>query len=315
MTPSFSIVVETENLESAGQQELLDALKSLARQSLSPELAREVLIVNSGRVEESVVNAIRTRFPWIAIHASAEPLDYYAAKALGVSLTSGDIVLMFDSDVQYDAHWLESVLELFGSDPDLDLVTGETSLEVSGPYTLAVLLAWAFPPLTRRAHAYATTGYAANNVAFRRRVLDAIPIPVGTGLWRGNCTLHSHRLVRARAKMLRSPQASAIHPMLPFRNFYPRLWGAGFNDTGASILAQRSLGRSNGYARVYALLYVCARRSLRVASRTFAVVSSHPRWLAYLPIALPLAITGLAASFCGAATASVSRRIQGSAPR
>jgi glycosyltransferase involved in cell wall biosynthesis len=308
MTPAFSIVMETENLETAGPQHLLDALESLARQTIPPDRAREVVLVNSGRVEQSVIDAIHDRFPWVAIHASAEPLDYYAAKVRGAALTSGDVVLFFDSDVRYDPRWLESMLDLFGGDPSVDVVAGETALDVSGPYTLAVLLAWAFPPWSRRARAYPTTSYAANNVAFRRRLLDAIPIPVGTGLWRGNCTLHSHRLLRAGAKMLRSPQAKALHPTLPFREFYPRLWGAGVNDTGAMILEQRSQGRSDWVARVYALMYVSARRSLRVMARSVTVVRSYPRWWAYLPLALPLAISGLAASLLGAAVASASWR-------
>jgi glycosyltransferase involved in cell wall biosynthesis len=308
MTPGFSIVMETENLETAGPQHLLDALESLARQTISPQRAREVVLVNSGRVEQSVVDAIHDRFPWVAIHASAEPLDYYAAKALGTELTSGEVVLFFDSDVRYDTMWLESMLDLFGSDPSVDVVAGETSLGVSGPYTLAVLLAWAFPPWSRRSRAYSTTSYAANNVAFRRRMLEAIPIPLATGLWRGNCTLHSHRLVRAGAKMLRSPQARALHPTLPFREFYPRLFGAGFNDAGAMILEQRGQGRSEWGARAYALLYVSARRCLRVVARTATVVRSYPRWWAYLPLGWPLAISGLAASLFGTAAASVSWR-------
>jgi len=308
MTPTFSIVMESENLETAGPQQLLEALESLARQTLSPEHARKVVLVNSGRIEQSVVDAIHNRFPWVAIHASAEPLDYYAAKALGAELSSGEVVLWYDSDLQYDTRWLESMLDLFGSDPSVDVVAGETSLSISGPYTLAVLLAWAFPPWSQRAQPYSTTGYAANNVAFRRRLLDAVPIPLATGLSRGNCTLHSHRLVRAGAKMLRSPRARALHAMLPFRQFYPRLWGAGFNDAGALILDQRSQGRSDWGARAYALRYVSVRRCLRVVTRSVTVVRSYPRWWPYLPLALPLAISGLAASLFGAVAASVSWR-------
>ena len=93
MTASFSIVVETENLETTDQQHLLDSLEGLAHQTLSPERACEVLLINSGRVEQSVTDTIRNRFPWIAIHTSGEPVDYYAAKALGAALTTGEVVV------------------------------------------------------------------------------------------------------------------------------------------------------------------------------------------------------------------------------
>ena len=196
------------------------------------------------------------------------------------------------------------------SNPSADVVTGETSLSVSGPYTLAVLLTWAFPPWSRRDRAYPTTGYAANNVAFRRRRLDATPIPLRTGLRRGNCALHAYRLMRAGATMLRSPQARALHPMLSIRDYYPRLWGAGYNEVIVMILEQRSRGRSISGARAYALHYVTARRCLRLLVRCIAIGRSYPRWWAYLPAALPLALSGLAVSLCGAAAATVSRPVR-----
>jgi glycosyltransferase involved in cell wall biosynthesis len=313
VNPDFSIVVETENLQTADQQHLLRALESLARQTFSPERAREVVLINSGQVETSLTDTIHDRFPWVVIHASGEPVDYYAAKALGVALTTGEIVIFFDSDVRYDPRWLESILELMGNDSNIEVVAGETSLSVTGPYTLAVLLVWAFPPWSQRDRAYPTTGYAANNVAFRRRRLEVTPIPLGIGLWRGNCTLHARHLVRAGARMLRSPQARALHPTLPFREFYRRLWGAGYNEVRVMILEQCSRGRPTWGAYAFALPYVGVRRSLRLLVRCIAVGRSYPRWWVYLPVALPLAISGLAVSLCGAAAAGVSPRAQSSA--
>jgi glycosyltransferase involved in cell wall biosynthesis len=307
MTPDFSIVVETGNLESAGQQRLLEALESLAQQTISPQCAREVMLINTGLVEPSVTDAIHARFPWVIVHTTGEPVDYYAAKALGVALTIGEIVVFCDCDVRYEPRWLESMLELMSGDSSAEVVTGETSLSVSGPYTLAVLLAWAFPPWSQRERAYETTGYAANNVAFRRRRLEATPIPLATGLRRGNCTLHAYRLKRAGARMLRNPQARAVHPMLPLREFYPRLWGAGYNDASVMIIEQRSRGRSSWSARGYALPYVAARRCLRLLMRCMTIARRYPRWWALMPAALPLAISGLVVSVGGATAASLSR--------
>jgi glycosyltransferase involved in cell wall biosynthesis len=311
MTPSFSIVVETENLETADRRRLLDALDSLAAQSISPQLAREVVLISTGRIDQLGIQTIRRRFPWIVIHTASEPVDYYGAKALGAELTTGEVVVFFDSDVRYEARWLESILESMTSHPDAEVVSGETTVGVSGPYTLAVLLSWAFPPWSQRDRAYPTTGYAANNVAFRRRRLVATPIPLGTGLRRGNCTLHAHQMVRAGVTMLRIPQARAVHPMLPLREYYPRLWGAGYNEAGVMILEQCSRGRSIAGARAYALPYVIARRCLRLLVRSVTVARLYPRWWLLLPAALPLAISGLAASLCGAAAATALRRPSG----
>lgn len=307
MIPSFSIVVETENLETADQEDLLAALQGLARQTVSPARAREVVLVNSGRVEPAVVAAIRDRFPWVLVHTPAQPLDYYAAKSLGAALSTGEIVVFFDSDVQYDSHWLESLLDSLGRDPVAEVMSGETSIGVSGPYSLAVLLSWAFPPWSRRDRPYPTSGYAANNVAFRRLRLAATPIPLDTGLRRGNCTLHGYRLARTGAAMLCNPRARAVHPVLAFRDYYPRLWGAGYNEVSVMILEQCSRGRSLSGARAYALQYVSARRCLRLLVRCLSVGRFHPRWWIYLPAALPLALSGLAASLCGVVAGTLSR--------
>ena len=308
MIPDFSIVIETENLESASQRRLLEALESLAQQTISPKRARQVVLINSGLIEPSVAEAIHTRFPWVIIHTAGEPVDYYAAKGLGVALTTGEVIVFFDCDVHYEPRWLESILETMFTDSSAEVVTGETSLNVSGPYTLAVLLAWAFPPWSQRDRAYETTGYAANNVAFRRRRLEATPIPLAIGLRRGNCTLHAYRLKRAGARMLRSPQARALHPTLPLREFYPRLWGAGYNHASVMIIEQRNRGRSSWSARGYALPFVVTRRCLRLLVRCMTIVRRYPRWWAFMPAALPLAFSGLVVSVCGATAATLTRR-------
>jgi len=90
MTLDFSIVVETENLESASQECLLEALQSLAEQSVAPMRAREMVVINSGLIESRVCETIHARFPWVTIHSAAADVDYYAAKSLGVALTTGE---------------------------------------------------------------------------------------------------------------------------------------------------------------------------------------------------------------------------------
>jgi glycosyltransferase involved in cell wall biosynthesis len=304
--PSFSIVVETENLETADQQRLLQALDQLAHQTVPPERAREVILIDSGDVGRPAMATIRARYPWIDVHVTAEAIDYYAAKNLGAGLTTGEVIVFFDCDVCYEAGWLEAMLQALDGDVRAEVVAGETSLAVSGAYTLAVLLSWAFPPWSQRTRPYATTGYAANNVAFRRQRLLATPIPLETGLRRGNCRLHARRLEHEGVRMLRVPRARAVHPTLPPREYYPRLWGAGFNEARIIGRERRERGGGPVTARLYALCQVSVRRCLRLAARSWTVCRRHPRWWLYLPLAWPLALSGLAVSLCGTLWAVVS---------
>lgn len=48
--PSFSIVLETENLANADINKLSESLNSLVNQDLSPTQANEVLLIDSGDV-------------------------------------------------------------------------------------------------------------------------------------------------------------------------------------------------------------------------------------------------------------------------
>jgi hypothetical protein len=52
--------------------------------------AREMVVINSGLIESRVCETIHARFPWVTIHSAAADVDYYAAKSLGVALTTGE---------------------------------------------------------------------------------------------------------------------------------------------------------------------------------------------------------------------------------
>ena len=53
--PSFSLVLETVNLELADVDDVRRSLASLAQQDLSPEAANEVVMVESGEVPQEVL--------------------------------------------------------------------------------------------------------------------------------------------------------------------------------------------------------------------------------------------------------------------
>ena len=49
VVPSFSIILETENLQTAHEQRLFQALESLANQMIPPRRAREIVVPSAIR--------------------------------------------------------------------------------------------------------------------------------------------------------------------------------------------------------------------------------------------------------------------------
>jgi glycosyltransferase involved in cell wall biosynthesis len=209
--PSFSIVLETENLATADLAGLHQAIAGLAVQDLPPTQANEVLLIDSGDLPPGIAQQLRTQYPWLTIHRSAPHLNYYAAKMLGASLATGEIILYYDSDCLYEPQWLRSLLTSF-TDPQVQVVAGETRTRGIGLYGTAMALAYIFPPYSE-----GETGlqpgaqYYLNNVGFRRSFLLDHPIPTVLPLYRGNCVIHAKQLVNDGVTIWRQPQARATH--------------------------------------------------------------------------------------------------------
>lgn len=66
--PSFSIVLETENLANADLKGLSKSLASLANQDLPLTLANEVLPIDSSDTPLDLLNCACQQYPWIKIH-------------------------------------------------------------------------------------------------------------------------------------------------------------------------------------------------------------------------------------------------------
>src|SRR5688572_13374025 len=96
--PSFSIVVETANLQMADHDRLMASLDSIASQSPSPALAREVVILDSGEAPQPLLEAARARYPWIRVERIPAGTDYGNQKAMAVAFASGEVLIFADSD-------------------------------------------------------------------------------------------------------------------------------------------------------------------------------------------------------------------------
>ncbi len=220
--PSFSLVLETENLASAAIDGLSQSLDSLLAQSISPTAANEVLIIDSGYVPGELLTHLRTRYPWLKVHQPTDPTSYYKAKMLGATLVTGQVIVYCDSDCIYEQDWLLNLLRPFTQSDDIQVVAGETTTYGWGPYGTAMALTYIFPPFSNAKVLAPTAQYFLNNVAFRRDFLLQTPIPTDLSLYRGHCVIHAQRLRQQGYTIWQQPNARARHapPSSPSHFFW-----------------------------------------------------------------------------------------------
>ncbi|PSB61985.1 glycosyl transferase family 2, partial [filamentous cyanobacterium CCP1] len=204
--PSFSIVLETENLANADAHGLVRSIASLAAQDPSPTYANEVLLVESGDTPAELLKQLRETYPWITVHYAPNGTTYYQAKMLGAKLATGEIIIYYDSDCLYTPDWLQTILTPF-QDHTVQIVAGETTTGGRGAYGTAMALTYIFPQFSQQTQLIPTTQYFLNNVAFRREFLLQNPIPTSLPLYRGNCVVHAHQLLSQGYTIWQHPNA------------------------------------------------------------------------------------------------------------
>ncbi|PSB27881.1 glycosyltransferase [Stenomitos frigidus] len=209
--PSFSLVLETENLANADLDGLLQSLASLAQQDVPLTTANEVLIIDSGDTPTQLLDQLCDRYPWLKVHSVPSTTGYYKAKMLGAATATGQVIVYGDSDCTYEAGWLRSLLTPFAQSNDVQIVAGETMTRGVGFYGTAMALTYIFPQYSGENALAPTTQYFLNNVAFRREFLLEHPIPVLLPLYRGNCVIHAKSLRQQGRTIWRQPQARATH--------------------------------------------------------------------------------------------------------
>jgi glycosyltransferase involved in cell wall biosynthesis len=294
--PTFSMILETENLESADRAGLMAALGSILNQDLSPLSANEVILIDSGDVPDAMGRLIAEEFPWIKVHTAPDAIGYYGAKMLGAHLATGEVIVYCDSDCLYEPHWLRTLLQTFVGRPEVAIVAGETTTRGCGPYGTAMAITYIFPQYSGETAIAPTRQYYLNNVAFRRSVLLESPMPTDLPLYRGNCVIHARGLLDAGRTIWRQPQARALHaPPNGLRHFVWR-----FLLIGHDYYWQAQL-RSNGVAAkssgaVLADGQVLAKTgNLAIfRSRLTRMLAHEPRHLWFLPLSLPVVLASAA---------------------
>lgn len=294
--PSFSIILETENLANAEIDNLSASLNSLANQDIAITLANEVLIIDSGDAPPEILKQVCTTYSWIKIKQVQAGADYYDAKMHGVGLATGDIVVYADSDCVYEANWLRSIITPF-CDPNINIVAGETSLSIQGPYDLAMAITYFLPRFSNQETLYASNYYFLNNVAFRRNFLIEHPIPTGLPLYRGNCGIHACYLRTTGHQIWKQPQARATHaPPEGLSFFFWRFLLMGRDHllmihlrdslplSGSTAVSPKQLSSKQQIRKFAQWLN---RESNLLSAKAKTVMSEKPRRLVFIPVALP----------------------------
>ena len=310
---SFSIIIETENLASADLPGLFRSLEALKHQTLSPLQAEEVLMVETGDVPPELLKQISEQYPWVTPRRIDPDLEYYQAKMRGVDLTTGEAVVLFDSDCVYNAGWLSAMLTPFAR-KDVHMVAGETSLKIDGPYGLAMALAYIFPRYTQNKEINPTGGYFCNNVVFRRSLLTQLPIPGQLPAYRGNCVIHAHRLAAKGYTIWQQPEAQALHaPPNGLAHFASRFLMLGYDALCISRFAADPMAKIDADSpapfrplRDLAVAGMILISKLKtIVQRIGLVLREDIRYALQLPLALPICLAALALYSVGLAIAYV----------
>lgn len=304
--PSFSLVLETENLANAHLDGLSQSLTSLAQQDLPLTTAKEILIIDSGNTPAPLLEALCDRYPWLKIHQAPASTGYYKAKMLGAALVTGDVVIYCDSDCNYEPQWLQHLLMPFADRSDIQVVAGETTTRGVGFYGTAMAIAYIFPQYSGTQALAPTTQYFLNNVAFRREFLLKQPIPVALPLYRGNCVIHARHLQQQGYTIWRQPQARATHaPPSDRSHFFWRFllighdyyWQQQLLAKPDSTMQQPKVVQSLSNDRDPTAGF---RGKLAIFfDRIQKMVQHDRRHLLYLPFALPIVIVSAMLVFAG----------------
>jgi glycosyltransferase involved in cell wall biosynthesis len=296
--PSFSLILETENLANADLKGLFKSLETLANQDISPTCANEVLLIDSGDTPTHILEHLCEQYPWIKVHHTQLATGYYKAKMLGAELVTGEIVVYFDSDCIYQPNWLRSILTAFTAGEDIQIVAGETMTLSKGAYGTAMALTYIFPQHSGHKTLTPTSQYFLNNVAFRREFLLSNPIPTDLPLYRGNCVIHARNLQNAGYIIWNQSQARATHaPPNGLSHFFWRFLLIGHDY----YWQNRLLAKAKSVAQTRDLDPMTSfKGKLEVFSdRVKKMWANNPRQFIYLPLAIPIVISALALIFTG----------------
>lgn len=224
MPDDISVIIEWENVLLAEQDRCFRMLERLRKQALDSTRSIEVMVVfNPEQVNRSIIEEAVGRYLTtpaddgrsLSCRIEAGPgMHYYQLKNHGSRLTQGAVIAFLDSDVIPEEGWLKALTEPFWSNPEIQVLAGHTYLDPEDLMSRAFALGWFFPLRSSEAALKAGSRYFfANNLAFRRSVLEAHPFPdMGEGMTRGACVMLKTDLSQHRIAIWGSSAAQTCHP-------------------------------------------------------------------------------------------------------
>lgn len=303
--PSFSILVETSNLRLADAARLRVALASIAAQTPSPAQADEVVLLEDGSLPPELLAEVSRQHPWLSLRRIPAGLSYGDHKAISTTAPRSEVVVVADPDCTYQPGWLGALLGTFAGDPGVGAVAGETTIAITGPFTLAAALFFFFPRFSGETIAAPARGFYLNNVAFRRDVVQRHPIPLGLPVRGGQNVLYSRMLDAAGVRLARQPRARALHAPPEDLWMAVRILFWTGRDT---MRFDRLAPPRDRWAGDYEPYGPPRGRVGKVLLRLRDVARQQPAMLAWLPVAAPILALVFGAFFAGRLVERLARR-------
>ncbi|GJL81456.1 MAG: hypothetical protein DHS20C01_10900 [marine bacterium B5-7] len=295
--PEFSLVLETVNLGLADVEGIDASLNSIAQQDVPIESAREVLLVDSGDVPRDRLQDLTRKYPWLQVVDVTADTGYEAAKQQGFSQTTGEIVIFFDADCEYQQGWLRGLLEGMRDHPEFAVLGGVTLIRPDGSYGMAISATFSFEFYAESERIFRANTFQWNNVAFRCQTLKDYPIPVNLPMFRTPPKFFADQLLTDGLVIGRQPVSRALHaPPVGFMNFIWRYLLFG-HDAVIGKRLRRRLRDSNKHkpsdtAPIMHLPGLIVSRLKQVVVRLKWLLRDNPRRWLQLPLALVIMIFG-----------------------
>jgi hypothetical protein len=252
--PRATIIIEWENIQLAEAARCFTMLDVLAQQisefhSWTTDGANNfevLLLYNSEQCDgEEIRRSVEPRFEAIRSFCTltlcaAAGTTYYEQKNTGALHATAEIIVYLDSDVIPEPGWLSALLTPL-NDPEVQVVAGNSYLAASDVYSKAFALFWFFPQRATKAVFEKRNTFFANNVAFRRDVIQRFLFIAVPGATRGACRYLAHRLRQAGIPIHYNSTAQVNHPAPHgLRHFLIRALAQGRDR----VFVNRILGRS-----------------------------------------------------------------------
>ncbi|MEN0001437.1 MAG: glycosyltransferase family 2 protein [Pseudomonadota bacterium] len=271
---SVTIVFEMDNAEMLDWAEVEGFLKLLLREIVLVQEAGRIgdldlvfVLPGSAAQADELGELVKKGAPELNSMASLKFFGvpdgrYYELKNEGVKHASGDLVVLFDSDIIPEKGWLGSLLAPF-DDQNVTAVNGYTSLQYDNFLSRVYALHWIFPLRHHDDRKAAKRSLNANNCAFRREWIQNNPFPDNPG-FKVSCGLLWTRMRRDGVNIVFAPayvQHLAPRGVLFFA--WRALVAGRDQDRRYQELHSKKLSRRIGHAfsRCFTRIWAAGRRT------------------------------------------------------